>query len=275
KTAALLQAKYLNQISEFSDNKPISALGTSSSDFSSGVSSVDSAESEKKVEEKEKKQKLENASSSLKVGAEGEEVRALQEALMSLGFYSGEEDMEYSSFSTGTERAVKTWQASIGIHEDGVMTVELLERLYASQQTKSSSPPTPSVNDGAMKKDEANGAPINVKDDQQTVVKKEPTDTGISENRVFLLGENRWEDSSRITKGNDKLGTGVKAQSSAPKCLVCRGEGRLLCMECDGTGDLNIEEQQFLDWAEEGAKCPYCEGLGYTICDVCDGKCVA
>lgn len=29
---------------------------------------------------------------------------------MDLGFYSGEEDMEYSSFSSGTERAVKTWQ---------------------------------------------------------------------------------------------------------------------------------------------------------------------
>lgn len=36
----------------------------------------------------------------------------LQEALQRLGFYSGEEDMEYSSFSSGTERAVKTWQVS-------------------------------------------------------------------------------------------------------------------------------------------------------------------
>lgn len=30
--------------------------------------------------------------------------------MQKLGFYSGEEDMEYSSFSSGTERAVKTWQ---------------------------------------------------------------------------------------------------------------------------------------------------------------------
>ena len=29
-----------------------------------------------------------------------------------MGFYSGEEDMEFSSFSSGTERAVKTWQVS-------------------------------------------------------------------------------------------------------------------------------------------------------------------
>jgi protein disulfide-isomerase len=36
----------------------------------------------------------------------------LQEALQKLGFYCGEEDTEFSSFSTGTERAVKTWQVS-------------------------------------------------------------------------------------------------------------------------------------------------------------------
>uniref|UniRef100_A0A0A9DA51 Peptidoglycan binding-like domain-containing protein n=1 Tax=Arundo donax TaxID=35708 RepID=A0A0A9DA51_ARUDO len=39
----------------------------------------------------------------------------MQEALQKLGFYSGEEDMEYSSFSSGTERAVKTWQVSIAL----------------------------------------------------------------------------------------------------------------------------------------------------------------
>ncbi|KAK0593150.1 hypothetical protein LWI29_031918 [Acer saccharum] len=33
-----------------------------------------------------------------------------QEALLNLGFYFSEEDMEFSNFSTGTEHAVKTWQ---------------------------------------------------------------------------------------------------------------------------------------------------------------------
>ncbi|WCJ24243.1 plastid transcriptionally active 5 [Euphorbia peplus] len=51
-----------------------------------------------------------------------------------LGFYSGEEDMEFSSFSSGTERAVKTWQASLSIPDDGIMTTELLERLYMEPQ---------------------------------------------------------------------------------------------------------------------------------------------
>ncbi|PQQ08365.1 hypothetical protein Pyn_29666 [Prunus yedoensis var. nudiflora] len=35
--------------------------------------------------------------------------------------------MEFSSFSSRTERAVKTWQAS---PQDGIVTAELLEQLY-------------------------------------------------------------------------------------------------------------------------------------------------
>ncbi|KAK4261791.1 hypothetical protein QN277_004743 [Acacia crassicarpa] len=63
-------------------------------------------------------------------------VREMQEALLKLGFYSGEEDMEYSSFSSGTERAVKTWQAASGVTEDGIMTAELLEKLYMEIRIK-------------------------------------------------------------------------------------------------------------------------------------------
>lgn len=203
---------------------------------------------------------------SLRIGSQGEEVRALQEALLSLGFYSGEEDMEYSSFSSGTQRAVKTWQASIGAPEDGVMTAELLEMLYAAQQTHNS--------EAAGKANGVATASVTeVREVQQTVVKKGPSDVEISQHRVFLLGENRWEEPSRLRKGNDKKANGVKGEVPATKCRMCRGEGRLLCMECDGTGEPNVEEQ-FLDWVE-GAKCPYCEGLGYIVCDICDGKAVA
>ncbi|CAL2244805.1 unnamed protein product [Prunus armeniaca] len=59
------------------------------------------------VPEVKEKKKSRNA---LRKGSEGEEVRAMQEASQKLGFYLGEEDMEFSSFSSGTERAVKTWQ---------------------------------------------------------------------------------------------------------------------------------------------------------------------
>lgn len=211
----------------------------------------------------------ESKKTTLRMGAEGEEVRELQEALLSLGFYSGEEDMEYSSFSSGTHRAVQTWQASIGAREDGIMSVELLEMLYASLQIHSSE-----------EQDKSNGVPTasvaEVREVQQTVVEKGLSDVEIPQpqHRVFLLGENRWEDSSRLTKKNDKEANGITSQVSSTKCLVCRGEGHLLCMECDGTGEPNVEEQ-FLDWVEDGTKCPYCEGRGHNVCDVCEGKAVA
>ncbi|XP_021753526.1 uncharacterized protein LOC110718895 isoform X2 [Chenopodium quinoa] len=271
KMAALLEAKNSNQILDFSGSESNSEVESVNLDSVSDVSTLNSPESEMKEEtkplEKAKSSLSSSWSTSLRIGCEGEEVRAMQDALMKLGFYSGEEDMEFSYFSTDTERAVKTWQASIGIREDGIMTLELLDQLYAPQQ--SSSPKTQVKAD--IPKDNANGAPIKVKEVERTVVKKEPTDVGISEHRVFLLGENRWEEPSRLNKGNDKLGGGKSAQTSAPKCLSCRGEGRLLCMECDGTGDSQVEEQ-FLDWVDGGAKCPYCEGLGYTDCDLCEGK---
>ncbi|XP_072987481.1 protein disulfide isomerase pTAC5, chloroplastic isoform X1 [Typha latifolia] len=201
----------------------------------------------------------------LRTGAEGEDVRAMQEALESLGFYSGEEDTEYSYFSSGTERAVKTWQATLGTPEDGIMTSELLEKLFMEQRMKGSS-----LNVGE------NGAAVasvtEVAEIQQTVVKETgDLEVEVSQNRVFLLGENRWEEPSRLLQKNKPIS---RSNASATKCLTCRGEGRLMCTECDGSGEPNIEPQflQFLEWVDEGTKCPYCEGLGYTICDVCEGR---
>jgi len=193
----------------------------------------------------------------LRTGSEGDEVKAMQEALEKLGFYSGEEDTEFSSFSSGTERAVKTWQASIGATEDGLMTSELLEMLFTGR----------TMDD--LKKEGVNGAIVpsapETAEVQQPVVEEKHD---FNKHRVYLLGENRWEDSSRLTK-KDKPVTGSTA-ASTKQCITCRGEGRLLCLECDGTGEPNIEPQ-FLEWVGEDTKCPYCEGLGHTICDVCQG----
>ncbi|KAI3469957.1 hypothetical protein Pfo_026620 [Paulownia fortunei] len=209
----------------------------------------------------------------LRKGSEGDEVRELQEALQKLGFYSGEEDIEYSSFSSGTERAVKTWQATLGAPEDGIMTAELLERLFGSSgsamtktQEHKASDPEKSVN----------GAPVasitEISEVQQTVVTEEGvTEVEVSQHRVFLLGENRWEEPSRLSGSSKKTMTKSTSGNAKTKCLSCRGEGRLLCMECDGTGEPNVEPQ-FLEWVAEGAKCPYCEGLGYITCDVCGGR---
>ncbi|XP_047068601.1 protein disulfide isomerase pTAC5, chloroplastic-like [Lolium rigidum] len=192
----------------------------------------------------------------LRVGSEGEEVRLMQEALEKLGFYSGEEDTEFSSFSTGTERAVKTWQASIGTTEDGLMTSELLERLFTGHIGED------------IEKVGINGALVQAVTEAaevpQTVVKED-----FNKHRVYLLGENRWEDPSRLTNRNKPISGATTA--STKQCITCRGEGHLLCLECDGTGEPNIEPQ-FLEWIGEDTKCAYCEGLGYTICDACEGN---
>ncbi|GLT52310.1 hypothetical protein SLA2020_256580 [Shorea laevis] len=211
----------------------------------------------------------------LRKGSEGDDVQELQEALEKLGFYSGEEDMEYSSFSDGTERAVKTWQATIGSPENGIMTAELLERLYMGQRIKGSDKKGASLT--VPQKDETNGAAVasitEISEIQQKVVEEDGiTEVEVSQQRVFLLGENRWEEPSRLI-GRDKQVIASKAREATTKCLTCRGEGRLMCTECDGTGEPNIEPQ-FLEWVDEGAKCPYCEGLGYITCDVCEGKMV-
>uniref|UniRef100_A0A0D9W755 Peptidoglycan binding-like domain-containing protein n=1 Tax=Leersia perrieri TaxID=77586 RepID=A0A0D9W755_9ORYZ len=202
----------------------------------------------------------------LRMGAEGEDVREMQDALQKLGYYSGEEDMEFSSFSSGTERAVKTWQATVGTSENGIMTSDLLDRLFTGQAEKD-----------VKTKDGINGAAIpavtEIAEVQQTIVKENGiSGVGFSENRVFLIGENRWEDPSRLTQWNKPINSANNA--SVKKCVSCRGEGRLMCVECDGTGEPNIEPQ-FLEWVGEDMKCPYCEGLGSIVCDVCEGKTVA
>ncbi|KAL3620053.1 hypothetical protein CASFOL_034965 [Castilleja foliolosa] len=220
----------------------------------------------------DKKEKVKKRST-LRIGSEGDAVQEMQEALEKLGFYSGEEDIEFSSFSSGTERAVKTWQATIGAPEDGIMTAGLLERLFGNsvsgmtenQDNSKASDPNKS----------SNGAPVaSITDSfevQRTVVKDEGVNEfKVSEHRVFLLGENRWEEPSRLSKGGNKSITKDKSGNTMTRCITCRGEGRLLCMECDGTGEANVEPQ-FSEWVDEGAKCPYCEGLGYTTCDVCKG----
>ncbi|CAA6673276.1 unnamed protein product [Spirodela intermedia] len=212
----------------------------------------------------------------LRVGAEGNDVRAMQRISVVLagsapdaGFYSGEEDMEFETFSSGTERAVKTWQASLGAIENGIMSPELLERLFDEPGT------------GKAVEGGGNGAAVSSLAGFAEIQKKEVdmdedmTDVQVSGHRVFLLGENRWEEPSRLADRNRPIGNkGTTTSPSSTRCLTCRGEGRLMCTECDGTGEPNIEPQ-FLEWVDEGAKCPYCEGRGYTVCDVCGGKAVA
>ncbi|XP_022761927.1 protein disulfide isomerase pTAC5, chloroplastic [Durio zibethinus] len=239
------------------------------------------AEGVRVVERKEKEEEKKIERKALRVGSEGEQVREMQDALQKLGFYSGEEDMEFSCFSSGTERAVKTWQATVGAREDGIMTAELFQRLFGEQQIKSSASSSMADHEIAPfiipEKEGTNGAAIasltEISEIQQKAVKEEGfIETEVSQHRVFLLGENRWEEPSRLS-GRDKQVRESKNKDTATKCHACRGEGRLLCTECDGTGEPNVEPQ-FLEWVDEGPNCPYCDGHGYTVCDVCQGKAV-
>ncbi|CAH9071778.1 unnamed protein product [Cuscuta epithymum] len=214
----------------------------------------------------------------LRKGSEGDDVRLMQEALLKLGFYCGEEEMEYSTFSTGTEHAVKTWQASFGAPEDGIMTSELLERLFVQQKIVNSNlrlKGNPEQHVLESSKVCANGAPIasimGISEFEQKVIKGD-METDVTQRRVFLLGENQWEEPSSWLKGNTQsAATKSSSDMTTRKCLTCHGDGHLICMDCYGTGEPNIEPQ-FMEWVGEGAKCPYCEGFGFVTCDVCEGK---
>lgn len=218
-----------------------------------------------RVAEETKGRNMEKKRAMLRVGSEGDQVQILQEALQKLGFYCGEEDEEFSSFSSGTERAVKTWQASIGVPETGVMTAELLERLYMEQKEGTS----------GFKEGENGVVVTSVAEVPEILsrIVKEYVEPDVSDNRVFLLGENRWEDSSRLKNRNKQDGQRSQTDSEGvvtKRCITCCGIGHLQCAECDGTGEPNIEPQ-FLEWVGEDTKCPYCEGIGHSICDVCQG----
>lgn len=63
---------------------------------------------------------------------------------------------------------------------------------------------------------------------KETIVKEiGDAEVEVSAHRVFLLGENRWEEPSRL-KGRDKPISRNKVVSPTT-CLTCRGEGRLMC----------------------------------------------
>uniref|UniRef100_A0A1J3IS81 Peptidoglycan binding-like domain-containing protein n=1 Tax=Noccaea caerulescens TaxID=107243 RepID=A0A1J3IS81_NOCCA len=271
--AALLQVlKEKNRISESGSSlKPMVLENTREPEEE--VEEEEEEEVEKRVIAEEKLRVIsepEKKRRTLKVGSEGEEVQALQEALLKLGFYSGEEDMEFSSFSSGTARAVKTWQASLDLREDGIMTPELLQKLFMDQITEKDKETNKDKASTTKQEEAGNGAvktQVFEKKQQSIIKDQSDRESEVSEHRVFLLGENRWEDPSRLNKPV----AGSKSTDTKPKCVTCRGEGRLLCLECDGTGEPNIEPQ-FMEWVGEDTKCAYCEGLGYIVCDVCDGK---
>ena len=69
------------------------------------------------------------ASSSLKKGATGSEVRSVQQRLKELGYLSGSVD---GDFGSGTENAVRAFQAANGLTVDGVVGKRTLDKLNSN-----------------------------------------------------------------------------------------------------------------------------------------------
>ncbi|KAG7018852.1 hypothetical protein SDJN02_20725, partial [Cucurbita argyrosperma subsp. argyrosperma] len=91
---------------------------------------------------------------------------SLKEELRRLGFYSGEEYMEFSSFCSGTERAVKDlavrlFWSRLRLPQRGIMTAELLGILYKQKRTESPG--------SDAKTDEKGNIPTDLKDATELV----------------------------------------------------------------------------------------------------------
>lgn len=69
----------------------------------------------------------------LSKGSKGEAVKALQERLKELGYYTSKVD---SSYGNGTVKAISAFQARNGLEQDGIATVELQELLYSDEARK-------------------------------------------------------------------------------------------------------------------------------------------
>ena len=76
----------------------------------------------------------------LKSGDEGETVRALQERLGNLGFYTDDIDGNYGN---NTERAVRRFQGQHGLTVDGVAGAITLARIYSDQAQRLVATPVP------------------------------------------------------------------------------------------------------------------------------------
>lgn len=111
-------------------------------------------------------------------------MKAVQETLERLGFYCGEEEMEADAYEDGTDSAVKSWQCSMGVKEDGVLTPELQALLLGLEKAVF-----------GVEKGGASEVPVLQKDrvvesERYARTNAEGSETG-STRRVYLLGENR------------------------------------------------------------------------------------
>ena len=106
--------------------------------------------------------------------------------------------------------------------ETGVMTSELLERLYMEQKEGTS----------GFKEGE-NGVVVTSITEVPEILSgivKEYIESDVNDTRVFLLGENRWEDSSRLKNRNKQDNSQTDSKGVVmTRCITCCGIGHLQC----------------------------------------------
>lgn len=88
---------------------------------------------------------------SLKSGDKGLAVTNLQKKLISLGYLSGSAD---GDFGSGTEKAVKRYQADLGLAQDGVASVSLQQLLFSASSAPVQ-PQAPTVTNPPVQEDDS------------------------------------------------------------------------------------------------------------------------
>ncbi|CAL2244786.1 unnamed protein product [Prunus armeniaca] len=151
----------------------------------------------------------------LRKGSEGEEVRAMQEASQKLDFTWVRKTWSFPASQVGPNVLSRLGNYS-----------EPLHRLKHSNSSNGCV--------GYVVWEDTNGAAVTsgteISEVQQTLVKEGVTKVEVSKHRVFLLGENRWKDSSGLSRNQKNVGES-KTVNTTTRCVTCRREGRLLCAD--------------------------------------------
>eukprot|EP00899_Mesostigma_viride_P025854 jgi/Mesvir1/6453/Mv19533-RA.1 len=243
----------------------------------------------------------------LRNGASGDVVEILHKMLENQGFYPGEEEMEYALFLEGTESAVKTFQCTHKLKEDGIvgpktwavlLTLEGIPDEFAdiastlSSSSPSAAPSAPApVSTSSPSTPAASSAPPSASSSwgggkasatpESERYARTETQAGSSSGsvRVFLLGENRWEEPGRTSvgpislepKAGDKGSKGLKLVAA---CFTCRGVGAMMCtaaqLLCRGRPGLyvlrwhGLGKVRRLQWDWQGRRVSFLQSIACT-----------
>ena len=139
------------------------------------------------------------APSSLKRGASGDSVRALQRRLKELGYYTGSVD---GDFGENTEKAVKAFQQNNGLTVDGKAGTQTMTKMNSSSAVKASAATaTPSTKKTATPKPNRTAAPTS-----KSTATPKPTATPNLTKDIYLRDGSSGKDVKRLQERLISLG---------------------------------------------------------------------